>query len=212
MTRLIHTNMPTKWRKNGTSACFVTLTYKGEYTERARDFDLTQKDWERYARKIRKVYGDLQYVMVRELQTKNGRNAYHFHILYFNMPWNNFKDFADAWGYSDNVDVERVKTGFDHSQRMAGYIAKYMGKSSHLTENAFKRMYTVSHNLQQPTTYTDPLDIHALLCELEQSHTMRKSTPWYEMQFNNNATRYETYKPKTEKPPHNVGVSPMPSL
>lgn len=206
MTRLIHTNMPTKWR-NGTSACWVTLTYKGEYTERARDLELTQDDWERYAKKIRKKYGDLQYVMVRELQTKNGRNAWHFHVLYFNMPWNQFSDFAEAWGYSDNVDVERVKVGFQHSQRMAGYIAKYMGKSNPLASTAYKRMYTVSLNLLQPETYSDPLDVHALMTEIQNTHSMYKSTPWYDLPFFGNATRYETYKPKNETPPKRGSAS-----
>jgi len=114
--------------------------------------------------RIKKAYPQVpvSYISVSEL-TKRGR--YHFHLLVYDLPpeetkrereTRNFQRLFER-GYVDICFASSITTG------IAGYMAKYMGKSLVDAKNEAERGYNCSRNIRKPTskgsntlnTYTD---------------------------------------------------------
>jgi len=117
----------------------------------------------------------LKYVAVPELQTENGRDVWHFHVLFFNMPFlpvsgemvdklisdgRLFKGYdkrhtiAYIWG-SGSVHVCAVP--FHDAYDVAGYISKYVAKGltgvleyAEETKTVNKKKYLQSSGLNKP--------------------------------------------------------------
>ncbi len=201
LTQLVHTNWP-HWTHAYSTPVFVTLTFRrdGEYADIAhKDNHKEQmKLLRRYHQEMRKMFGDLRYVWVKELH-KDGEHV-HFHILYFNLGFNTHEQMDKAWphGY---VRTERIRTGKKGIAKCAGYLAKYMGKNT--PDKNERKLYRPSHNLEYPTTYYAPYDVHALLLDWQHVRPVRtiKQNP-----YTGEYIVYERYidpdvLPDTEKPP-----------
>jgi hypothetical protein len=132
------------------------------------------------------MFGDLKFIWVRELH-KDGLNV-HFHILYFNLPHNTQEQLETAWPHGW-IKAERCRTGREDMQKVAGYLAKYMGKQ--VTEQTEVRLFTPSQNLEQPITYYDPLDVIALMSEFKNAQRIKH---WpAENPYTHEQIIYETY-------------------
>jgi len=138
---------------------FFTLTFA---------YDCTYKTACRYVarfmERIKKTYPEISpsYISVSE-KTKKGR--YHFHLLVYDIPpeitklerkTRNFQRLFER-GYVDILFAGTVTKG------IAGYMAKYMGKSLKDEKNETTRGYNCSTNIRRPystgsntlNTYTD---------------------------------------------------------
>lgn len=148
---------------------FLTLTFA---------HDLTYKQATRYLsefiRQIKKHHGEVpfNYVSVSEL-TKKGR--YHFHLLVYDLPSTIAGDPISIWSYNRRkrsyewqyFTTERFTRNLQRlfrrgyleisptsytSEGLAGYMAKYMGKSLHDTKTGVQRGYNCSRGLERPTS------------------------------------------------------------
>lgn len=116
---------------------FLTLTYATD--------NIDPKDIQLFFRKMKRMYGQLKYVYVKEL-TKRGR--LHYHIL-LNIDLGHIEDFREfeRW-FGENV----WKHGFvklkpiDQNKSIAGYLTKYLTKDL----NIEGRVYNCSRGLNKP--------------------------------------------------------------
>ena len=127
---------------------FLTLTFR----EDVREIKDARREFRLFVKRLNYFFtGDkkstfLKWVAVPELQKATGRNVWHFHALFFNLPFIPVSldkvrelqgrgalpldyDGRDTlfylWG-NGNVDVKAVK--FSDAYDVAGYVAKYVGK------------------------------------------------------------------------------------
>jgi len=139
--RLCHHNNVT-----ASTVHFFTLTfaYDCTYKEACRD---VAKFMERVKKAYNKV--SISYISVSE-RTKKGR--LHFHLLVYDLPsettvrerkTRNFQRLFRR-GYVDICPTSHITTG------IAGYMAKYMGKSFIDEKNETTRGYNCSRNIRKP--------------------------------------------------------------
>jgi len=141
------------------SVHFFTLTFAYDYT-----YKEATRHVARFMENIKKCYPSIpiSYISVSEL-TKKGR--YHFHLLVYDLPpettkcereTRNFQRLFER-GYVDIRFASSVTTG------IAGYMAKYMGKSLTDEKHETTRGFNCSRNIRKPystgsntlNTYTD---------------------------------------------------------
>lgn len=132
-TRRARTKVRRLCKAKGLST-MLTLTYQENMTDRAqmaRDFDV-------FIKRVRRVAPALQYVCVFERQK---RGAWHAHIAVPRILSHYYKGgvlvrsydlLRSMWrgviGAGGNVDVSRNKKVGRSSAKLAGYLAKYIGK------------------------------------------------------------------------------------
>ena len=125
---------------------FFTCTFK----EDIKDLNIANKEFKKFIQRLNYFFTDqeqfLEYVAVPELQNENNRGVWHYHVLFFNLPYipvsaqivdqligagrlaadyDKRGTLAAIWG-NGSVDVCKVK--FDDCYNVAGYVAKYIGK------------------------------------------------------------------------------------
>lgn len=131
----------------------LTLTMRQAIFDR----DVFQKMIEKFIRLVRKATGDaMPYVLSVEKHDSEKtsdvkRGSLHAHIGVRGRQ--NYKLLQSIWNYRvcDGQGFVRVSNGTKkmNSSRIAGYISKYIGKSS--SDVAFnKKSYWISHNIAAP--------------------------------------------------------------
>lgn len=125
---------------------FFTCTFK----EEIKDLERANKEFKKFIQRLNYFFTDkeqfLEYVAVPELQLENDRGVWHYHVLFFNLPFIPVSvqmvdqligsgrlqkgydvrgTLAAIWGLG-SVDVCRIT--FDDCYNVAGYVAKYIGK------------------------------------------------------------------------------------
>lgn len=129
----------------------VTLTYR----ENMQDFARAEKDWDWMRRLILARYPEWRYVAVMELQE---RGAIHFHVAvkgrqdinYLRTCW--YRVVGEANGQVNVRGPKRRWAGAAskwRTEKLAGYISKYMAKSFHLRDKGSKR-YWASKDIAKP--------------------------------------------------------------
>lgn len=144
---------------------FLTFTYKGALTNYAQVENRREhiKDLMFFLRKLKARFPavDFQYKWVYELQKQNGRMAGHFHMLVFNMPWNDVRELQSFWSRGcapgeilGNLDVERAKKRHGAAWYMASYVGKGFEDMSVLFAS---HLYGGSDNLRdiESSTHAD---------------------------------------------------------
>lgn len=131
---------------------FVTFTF----AENVSDLDTANKLWIQFIRKMRRVFGKVQYVSVIEFQK---RGAVHYHVLFFNLPYSdNLRDMLSdlwVWGFIKVKALHNIKD-------VALYVSKYLTKETTDNRLAGRRAYLTSHNLRRTIQIRDEQAIHAL--------------------------------------------------
>jgi hypothetical protein len=129
---------------------FVTFTYRESMT------NLTQAliDFKLFNQRYAKAFYDLKklpakYLAIYEIQKKREmtykKAVWHFHVVYFNLPWIDKNFMQDVWkhGFIDVRDLSAVgNVGF--------YMTKYMLKDANDPRLQGHRMYLASQNLLKP--------------------------------------------------------------
>lgn len=161
----------------------ITLTYAAIV-----DIKTATRHFNQFTGILRRALGaDFRYIGVPEFQK---RGAVHFHVLYWGLPrgvvdyekphWEREEDIGQmdkiergtrfiqncwAYGYVDCIPT-------DNSEKLAGYLAKYMSKAMHDERLLGKRAYYYSRNIYRPDSSTfgpfvnhmsEQLDRHAKL-------------------------------------------------
>jgi hypothetical protein len=127
---------------------FLTLTFRND----VKDLATANKEFNLFIKRLNYAYTQekgnsfLKYVSVSELQNENNRGVWHYHVLFFNMPYmpvsydvverliaegrlshayDKGRNIASLWG-NGTVDLCSVK--FNDTYDVAGYMSKYIGK------------------------------------------------------------------------------------
>jgi len=104
----------------------LTLTYRENMEDEAR----VRRDWSKFLRRLKEHHGwEFPFVCVRERQK---RGAWHLHVGV--RGWRDVGVLRAAWRHvvgldNGNIDIRRPRRGGAwRSSRLAGYLAKYLGK------------------------------------------------------------------------------------
>lgn len=108
-------------------------------------------DFNAFGRDARRAFGNgIRYICVAEFQK---RGALHFHALLWGFPQGTATDerhtrvIAKLWGHGF---VDLVQTD-GNAIKIAGYLAKYMGKHFDDVRMASRKAYIASRNVLRPT-------------------------------------------------------------
>jgi len=153
LKRIINSNAGfwIKRNKKPFPVMFVTLTFKENVTDlKTANYEFTKwvkrLSWEMYKTR----FNQLKYVAVPEIQKerdlKTGSAVWHFHVLFFNMPWHieAVKVIERTWGQG----FVFAKTVFNPMQAGA-YLAKYVAKDFEDID-LFMKAYYCSRGLFRP--------------------------------------------------------------
>ena len=174
--RLVIANYPTR-KKKYVMPVWTTWTYADP--DRGADREQVILDAQDFFRSLRRTYGrQIEYIYALEIQPKrrikHGVDVWHIHALIFNMPYNDMDEFKAHWkhGHPDAQWVERLKPGYkngvENADKIACYITKLVNKIKYMTkENPDlpfnKKMYTISHGLLKPETWSQARAVRRLL-------------------------------------------------
>ena len=138
---------------------FLTLTFADNIT----DLETANEEFTKFNKRLSyKLYGVhknvLKYICVPEFQK---RGAVHYHAIYFNMPYMDFKELGKIWG-KGYIFIEGVSKK-DKIDDFAKYIAKYINKENSKGEDNFqlyeakdmlnRKRYFASKGLHKPEEY-----------------------------------------------------------
>jgi len=154
--RLIHANC---FQHGRYQPIFTTYTFAEQCTEIDRVnamFKLFVKRLEYYTQK------KLQYLCVPEIQKerekKEGKGVWHFHVIWFNLPWIDYKKHEDIWGLGWS-QIEAVRSIRD----IGSYVAKYLSKDIFESRLYGKKTFYTSRNLIRPQDYYEQHEIDNIL-------------------------------------------------
>jgi len=118
---------------------FATLTQ----AENQKSLNISNMRFTAFIKRCNYFIGhSLKYVAVPEFQK---RGSVHYHIVFFNLPFVNLKQFEETWGYgTTNVQLMRKQN------RTASYLAKYFSKSFTNSRNFNKKSFFSSRGLIRP--------------------------------------------------------------
>lgn len=133
-----------KWGPYPTT--FWTLTFE----EEIEDLTLANYHFKKAMQRLKwYMKSSPAYVAVPEIQEeryeKYGVKVWHFHVVFFNLPYIPFEDLHSIWGHGFDR-IEKVK-GVNH---MPAYLAKYFQKACKAPELFGRRSYFTSRGLIKP--------------------------------------------------------------
>lgn len=175
--RLIQSNVQQYRDKNAKffRPIFVTLTFKENVTELSQANPLFTKFIKRLNYFVTgSKSATLKYLVVPEFQKKT-RQAVHYHILFFNLPYVEkvYDEFNRVWGQG-NVNV---KTIWNNPNHIANYVTKYITKQEQDERTFNKKSYFTSRGLLKPQEVREENLVGVLIDVLE------KYKPLYVKQF-----------------------------
>lgn len=123
---------------------FLTLTF----AENETDIKKANKKFEKFIKRLRYKFGDIQYIAVPEYQK---RGAVHYHII-INLPYipkKKLDDLRKIWG-NGWIDLQKCKS---FSGDIGVYLSKYITKDYIQSKNFKQRKYFVSSKVRRPLVY-----------------------------------------------------------
>lgn len=142
---------------------FITLTY----AENMEDNKRIRKDFYRFMRRMKKRYGDFEYLYVKEQQ---GRGAWHLHCVFFfpsPAPWMDNEEVRSLWGQGF-VNIQGFE---DDINNLGNYLCAYLTDDKETSKKGARlcnyeagvRLYNCSRGIQRPVvktiTYEQYLDM-----------------------------------------------------
>lgn len=122
LRRLINSNVD----MYGVPAKFVTLTFKDDI----EDLKKANSEFTKFIKRLKRYFGiDIKYAAVPEVQQerfdKYGIKVWHYHVIFFNLPYIKSNDLADIWK-NGFIKINRI----DRVSNVGAYICKYMTKDN----------------------------------------------------------------------------------
>jgi len=154
--RLVEANV----RKHGDfEPVFATLTFK----ENIEDLKLANNIFKNFLKRLNyKLDTSLRYICVPEIQyerqQKYGVAVWHFHVVFFNLPFLPFWEFQETWGQG----WTRIE-GIDEIRSMGAYLAKYLQKSLMERKLFGRKAYFTSRALCRPIEVWGITEVRELL-------------------------------------------------
>lgn len=142
---------------------YVTLTYAENMTDNAR----LRKDLQPFFRKLRRAYGDFEYIYVKERQ---GRGAWHVHMIMLfpcPAPYMANEDVRGYWGHG----FVNVKGFSNDINNLGNYLCAYLTDAEEGSKKGGRlmnyetgiRLYNCSRGVRRPVsssiTYDEYLEI-----------------------------------------------------
>lgn len=136
-----------KW--GGYKSVFSTLTFKQPITNLAT----ANRHFKYFITKIKKFQPNIKYLAVPEVQHKRqqrtGKAVWHFHIIFFNLPYIDKHKYEKLWGHgSTNIGIADHK-GKEISN-ISSYLSKYLTKDTQERLLYGQRSYSCSRGLIRP--------------------------------------------------------------
>lgn len=119
---------------------FLTLTFKENITDMKKANKEFTEFNKRLSYKLYKVKKNvLKYLCVPEFQK---RGAIHYHVIYFNLPYVDWKEIMEVWNVNNTggVYIECIKDKDKNGnsiESVAKYIAKYVSKNNSVGEDNY---------------------------------------------------------------------------
>lgn len=127
---------------------FWTYTFNNENLTTAKHESQAREYFRQFMKRFqRSTHFSLKYVAIAELQKKNGRNAWHFHVLYFNLPFFPHDEMSKYWrgGF---VFVSSRRANIESFQHLIIYMSKYLSKDTDIGRS--KKLFWGSRGLKKP--------------------------------------------------------------
>jgi len=127
---------------------FLTLTFAYEV-----EYKQSRRHVYRFMERIAEAYPEISisYISVPELTKKN---RWHYHLLVYNLPTETAK--RERYTRNFQRQFERGYLDLRHApnntEKIAGYMAKYMGKAIANAKTQAERGYTTSRNIEKVTS------------------------------------------------------------
>lgn len=161
----------------------ITLTYAAVV-----DIETATRHFNQFTGILRKKLGnDFRYIGVPEFQK---RGAVHFHVLYWGLPRELVDHEKPHWPREENIGrLDKIERGTrfiqncwaygyvdciptDNSEKLAGYLAKYMSKAMYDERLLRKRAYYYSRNIYRPDSSTFGPYVNFINMKLEETATL----------------------------------------
>jgi len=144
--RLIHANC---FRHGQYRPIFTTYTFK----EQCSSITFVNSLFDLFRRKLQRETGKrLQYLCVPEIQKerekKEGVGVWHFHVIWFNLPWIDAKIHEELWSHGW-CDIQAVRSIRD----IGAYVAKYLSKDIMESRLYGKKTFYTSRGLIRPVDF-----------------------------------------------------------
>jgi hypothetical protein len=163
----------------GDSNALITLTYAAIV-----DIETATRHFNQFTGILRKALGNnFRYIGVPEFQE---RGAVHFHVLYWGLPAELIEHERPNWKREEEIgQVDKIERGTrfiqncwaygyidcistDNSEKLAGYLAKYMSKAMYDDRLLRKRAYYCSRNVCRPDSSTFGPYVNFVNAQLEE--------------------------------------------
>lgn len=129
------------------SDIFFTLTY----AQNMSDYKQSQKDFNRFRSRCRKVGFDFPYLVISERQK---RGAIHHHGVFFGTGKVPIKKLRKLWSHGF-IFLEYVNTE-KPPLALALYMTKYLSKDFNTSQYKHHKQYRTSYNLSKPLKFSAP--------------------------------------------------------
>lgn len=172
LRRLINSNIDVY----GLPGKFVTLTFKDDI----EDLKKANSEFTKFIKRLKRYFGiDIKYVAVPEVQQersdKYGVKVWHYHVIFFNLPYIKSNDLSDIWK-NGFIKINRI----DRVSNVGAYICKYMTKDN--KDLVGQKCYFSSRNLKKPIEIKEESRVKSLASSLPASALTYSST--FENEYN----------------------------
>lgn len=136
---------------------FWSYTFSPIHDKIAKNETNARRYFRNFMQRLRRISGlDLKYVAIAEKQKKSGRNAWHFHVLFFNLTYYPHAKMSQIWN-AGFVFVRSRETNIQSVQHLINYMSKYLTKDTDVGRS--KKLFWGSRNLVKPLVlYDKPFD------------------------------------------------------
>lgn len=133
---------------------FWSFTFSPKFDHIAKNEVSSRRYFSAFIKRLKRKYNlDIKYVAIAEKQKKNNRNAWHFHVLFFNLPYFPHDQMQDVWS-AGFVFVTSRQNGINDVKHIISYMSKYLTKSADIARH--KKLFWGSRNLEKPQILYDP--------------------------------------------------------
>lgn len=183
LRRLINSNVDAY----GVPAKFVTLTFKDDIEELKK----ANSEFTKFIKRLKRYFSiDIKYAAVPEVQqerfNKYGVKVWHYHVIFFNLPYIKSNDLSDIWK-NGFIKINRI----DRVNNVGAYICKYMTKDN--KDLVGQKCYFTSRGLKKPVEIKEESRVKSLASSLPASALTYSST--FENEYN--TINYKQYNLST---------------
>jgi hypothetical protein len=172
LRRLINSNIDVY----GVPAKFVTLTFRDDI----EDLKKANREFTKFIKRLKRYFDiDVKYAAVPEVQQerfeKYGVKVWHYHVIFFNLPYIKSNDLADIWR-NGFIKINRI----DRVSNVGAYICKYMTKDN--KDLVGQKCYFTSRGLKKPVEIKEDERVDSLTASLPSTALTFEST--FENEYN----------------------------